>query len=107
MENVPDPRQYQARSNKRISAAIDELVGRARDEAFGEYGGRLVRFDHRWHSIDPAPVAVEARITNVYFDHGDEGGDWQLMFEVVVRNPRNGHDETIVLSPGQFDFKIK
>lgn len=103
VENVPDPRQYQTRANKRISAAIEELVDQTRDEAFSVYGGRLVRFHHQWHSIDPW-VVVESRITNVYFDHGDEGGDWQLMFEVVVRNPRNGHDETIVLSPGQFDF---
>ena len=95
MANVPTPHQYQTRANKRIQAAIDELVGRASDEAFGEYGGSLILFNHRWHSIDPQPTVIEARITNAYFDQGDEGGDWQLLFEVVVQNPHNGHDEMI------------
>ena len=95
MATAPNPHHYQTRANKLISEAIEELVERASDEAFGEFGGSLIRFNHRGHSIDPEPTVIEARITNAYFDQGDEGGDWQLLFEVVVQNPHNGHDETI------------
>lgn len=95
MANFPNPRLYQTRVNNRIHAAIDELVGKMSDDAFGEFGGQLIRFNHRWHSIDPQPAVIESRITNAYFHQGDDGGDWQLLFEVVVRNPHNGHDETI------------
>jgi hypothetical protein len=104
MANVPSPHQYEIRANKRIQTAIDELVERASDEAFGEYGGQLVRFTHRWHPIDPELTAIEARITNAYFDQGDEGGDWHLLFEVVARNPHNGHDETITRWSGGLEF---
>ena len=95
MANVPNPRLYQTRVNKRIHAVIDELVDQVSADALGEFGGRLIRFNHWWHSIDPQPAVVEARITNAYFHQGDDGGAWQLLFEVVVRNPHNGHDETI------------
>ena len=104
MATAPNPHLYQTRANKMINTAIEELVGRASDEAFCDFGGRLIRFNHRWHSIDPEPSAIEARITNAYFDQGDEGGDWHLLFEVVARNPHNGGDATIILSPGQFEF---
>lgn len=104
MANVPNPHFYQAYANQRIQDTIDELVEKASDEAFGEFGGQLIRFNHRWHSIDPQPAVIEARITNAYFHQGDDGGDWQLLFEVVARNPHNGGDAMIILSPGQFEF---
>ncbi len=104
MATAPNPRTFERAVNIRIQEALDELVERASDEAFGEYGGRLIRFKWWWHSIDPEPSAIEARITNAYFDQGDEGGDWQLVFEVVARNPHNGHDETITRWPGGFEF---
>jgi hypothetical protein len=106
MVNVPNPIQYQTRVNKRIQAAINELVEKACDDAFGEFGGRLIRFNHHWHEIDRgiSPVVIEARITNAFFDQGDEGGNWHLLFEVTVRNPHTGRDETITLGPGGFEF---
>ena len=103
MANVPNPRAFERAANSRIEAMIEELVAKASDEAFGEFGGSLVRFNHRWHSIDPQPAVIEARITNAYFDPSDEGGR-HLMFEVVVRNPHNGRDETITRGYHSVEF---
>jgi hypothetical protein len=106
MANIPNPIQYQTRVNKRIQAAINELVEKACDDAFGEFGGRLIRFNHHWHEIDRgiSPVVIEARVTNAYFTQEDDGGNCYLMFEVVARNPHHGRNETITLGPGGFEF---
>lgn len=103
MANVPNPRDFERAANSRIEAMIEELVEKASDEAFAEFGGSLIRFNHRWHSIEPWTAVIEARITNAYFDTSDEGGR-HLMFEVVVRNPHNGHDETITRSYHSVEF---
>lgn len=103
MANVPNPRAFERAVNTRIEAMIEELVEKANDEAFGEFGGSLIRFNHRWHSIDPHPTVIEARITNAYFDTSDEGGR-HLMFEVVVRNPHNGQNETITRGYHSVEF---
>lgn len=94
MAKVTDPRAFELAVNARIDEALDELVERASDQAFAEYGGRLIRFKLRWHTIDPEPTVIETAITNAYFSQSDEGGR-HLMFEVVVRDPRTGRDTTI------------
>jgi hypothetical protein len=94
MANIPNPRDFELAVNTRIEEAIQALLEKADDQAFGEYGGRLIRFKRWWHSIDPEPTVIETAITNAYFDQSDEGGR-HLMFEVVVRDPRTGRDTTI------------
>lgn len=101
MAIVTDPIQYQSRANKQINAAIQEIIDRAEAEAWNEYGGRRVRFTYLSYHND---VPVEGTITRVYFDQGDEGGPYYMLFEVVFQNPRNGQDTTITRGPGGFEF---
>lgn len=103
MARVPNPRAFELAVNARIEEAIQELLERADDQAFGEYGGLLIQFKHRWHSIDPEPALIETAITNAYFDESDEGGR-HLMFETVVRDPRTGRDTTITRGHHTVEF---
>ena len=103
MANVTNPRDFELAVNTRIDEAIQRLLEKADDQAFGEYGGRLIRFKLRWHTIDLEPTLIEGAITNAYFDQSDEGGR-HLMFETVVRDPRTGRDRTITRSCHTVEF---
>lgn len=104
MATAPDPLQYQTRVNKRIRDAISELIDQASEDAAAHWAGRRVRFNHRWHQIDPTPTVIETHINNAYLETDDDGGDWQLKFEFIVRDPRTGRDTTITRGPHGIEF---
>jgi hypothetical protein len=102
MANVPNPRDFERAVNIRIQETVDELVERLGDEAFGEWGGRRVRFEFRWHEIDPM-TTIEAPITGVHLEEDGEG-DYRLMFQVHARDPRNGQIFPITRSRHTVEF---
>ena len=102
MANVQKPQRFQLAANIRFQEAIAEAWLAANAQAFTEYGGRRIRFKHRWHSIYPE-VELEADIADAYFDRGDDG-DLYLMFEVSARDPRTWQDQSIILDRYQVEF---
>ena len=103
MINPPDTILFQSRASKRIQAAIDQILEQVESEAIDAYGGRIVRFTYLSYHTD-GPTSIEAPITRVFFDQGDEGGPYHMLFEVVARHPYNGRDTAITLTPGGFEF---
>lgn len=103
MANVLNPRDFERAVNIRIQETLDELVERLGDEAFGEWGGRRVRFEFRWHTIDPIMTTIEAPITGVHLEK-DGDGDYRLMFEVQAIDPRNGQKFTLTRSRSSIEF---
>lgn len=103
MTNPPNTILFQSHANKRIQNAIETALEREEELAHSQYVGKVIRFDCRWyHSDDPTPV--EAPITRVYFVQKNEGCAYYMLFDVVARNPHNGHDTTITRNPGGFEF---
>lgn len=103
MANVPNPRTYERDINLRIAAALDEIIEGEEDLANAQYVGKTVRFDFRWHPIDPSMTTIKAPITGVRLEK-DGDDDFRLIFEVQAIDPRNGQKFTLTRARDTVDF---